>query len=615
MRSIKYLPHIDGLRGLAVLIVLLFHFDVPFFSGGYIGVDIFFVISGFLISSIITKQVSENTFSFKTFYKRRIKRLIPTMIFTVALTIVVAYFIFPSYQFERVIKSGSASLLSFSNIFFFLESGYFDSSAGVKPLLHTWSLSVEEQFYLLWPLSLFLILKIKRKITRNVTIIGIGIISLIFSEYFLNINSSVSFFLTPFRIYEFVVGALIIYFQKNKIKNNYLKEFIVFSSLIGLICIVINYNEITTFPGFNAILPCFLSAILIHNTGGTGLVSKVYNNSIIRWFGTLSYSMYLVHWPLVVFYKTLYGSDLSSLDQILLFSITVCLAFIIFSIIENPLRHFKTKRKEQFLFTVIIISIVSILSFNVLNIQKTERGFSLKEIKKGKNQRFKFCHDIKKDRITFSDTITKNRVLIIGDSHAPDALNFLKLAYPEYHYHMETEGGCPPMLFSEIDLIKNHPVDMKLNCEALTKKIFSNNFFSNFDYIVINVMFEWYKPKNLVNVIKEIKKQSDAKIIVFGNYIVFKEDLPQLLTNKTPITMDKVKSIGLYDKELQKNADDGDLYKFISKKDLLCTSDNIKDCIITVDNKPVTYDSDHLSFEIAEKISEILREKKIQIFD
>jgi len=313
MRSISYKPHIDGLRGLAVILVLLFHFDVFTFKGGFIGVDVFFAISGYLISSIILKKIEAQTFFFKEFYLRRIKRLLPTMLFTVTLTLIFAYFFFPIYMFEKLINSAIAALLSFSNILFFNQAGYFDTAASLKPLLHTWSLSVEEQFYLLWPLLLFLLSKLKQDKHKIIVLILLGGISLYFSHFFVNKNASISFFLTPFRIFEFIIGALIVWVEEFKFKN-YIKEILGGLSLLGLLYFSINYSQQTLFPGLNAVLPCLFSAILIHDTGNSKYVGFLISNKLFVWIGKISYSLYLVHWPLLVFYKSLYKEKIETLD-------------------------------------------------------------------------------------------------------------------------------------------------------------------------------------------------------------------------------------------------------------------------------------------------------------
>ena len=310
MAQRKYFPHIDGLRGIAVLLVLLFHVDISFLKGGFIGVDIFFVISGYLISTILIEKNDNNNFSFHDFYIRRIKRLMPSMLIVIIISLIMAFFFLPYYLFETSLKSSNAAVLSYSNILFYKQSGYFDSDAHLKLFLHTWSLSVEEQFYLIWPLLLFFILKLKTKKTRILIFIGIGILSLCFSEYFLSFNSSAAFYLTPFRVFEFIIGTLIYWVNKFELKAS-LKEIVTTLAVIGFVFITYMYDKNTPFPGINALIPCILSAILIHNTGQAKYVSSIYDNQIIRWFGKISYSLYLVHWPLIVIYKFDFSSTYS----------------------------------------------------------------------------------------------------------------------------------------------------------------------------------------------------------------------------------------------------------------------------------------------------------------
>lgn len=619
MSKKKYFPHIDGLRGIAVLLVLLFHLDVNLLKGGYIGVDIFFVISGYLISTILIDKIDSNTFSFKEFYSRRLKRLMPALLFVIVLTLSMAYLIYPLHIFERILKSSNAAILSISNIYFFKESGYFDTSSNLKALLHTWSLSVEEQFYLIWPVLLFFTLKIKKTTYRIILLSLICIISIIFSEYYLTINSSAAFFLTPFRVFEFLIGTLLYWANKIEFKL-IIKEFLSLTAIGGLILLSFLYDSTISFPGVNALLPCIFSAILIHNTGQSKCVVYIYNNKVTRWFGKISYSLYLIHWPFIVFYKFKISETLQINDQIILFIASTFVGFLIYKFIETPFRDTNTKSKSSKTCIYIFITIVLILTTNliVLNYSssfftnKSSREYSLKQIDEGKKLRFKFCSLPFLNDLKLEKTEYKEQVLILGDSHAPDALNFLKLAYPNYDYRMLTEGGCPPMINSDLNLINNHPPEMKNNCYAMMDKI-HNLDLSGYEYIVINVMFEWYKPDNLLNYITELKKKTNAEVIVFGNYIILNSDLPDISANGKEITNKYVKSLGLYDDELKIKSKG--LYQFISKKDLLCNGDNIKDCVLyTNENAPMTYDSNHLSLEFAKLISDSIKAKKIKIF-
>lgn len=619
--KLKYIPHIDALRGIAVLLVLLYHFDVRLFSGGFIGVDIFFVISGYLISNIIHDKLNNNTFSFKDFYLRRIKRLLPAALVTVILTLIAALFIFPINLFEKVVKSCLPSILSFSNIYFFQKTGYFDSSSTLKPLLHTWSLSVEEQFYLIWPLLIYLYFKLKKRTHKTLLFSVIGIISLLFSEYYLSIDESASFYLTPFRVFEFLIGAITLNFNPT-IENKKFKDFITFTSLVGLIVISIIYNNNIKFPGINALIPCILSILLILYTNEKSIIGKIYNNQIFRFIGKISYSLYLVHWPILVFYKYKIHQDLNTIDVILLLFISLIFALGLFYFIENKIRYSLFKSKK----TLPIAMITSILLLALINIlvnnidisflkNKEFQEYTSKEIKYEINHRYINVNnsDTIKNTTDFKDSSLDKRVLIIGDSHAPDALNFLKIAYPDYEYRIITNGGCAPMAIKDLDLIKNHPAKLKSACESCMNSLFSENTFNNFDYIVISVYFGKYTPKHLINFIKKTKETSNPKIIVFGNFITLKKDLPDLIANGGIDYNKDVLNYDLYNNELSINAKG--YYDFYSKTDLLCSSKDVKDCEFILDNdKLLTYDTNHLSYYACEIIAKNIIDKKLQIF-
>jgi peptidoglycan/LPS O-acetylase OafA/YrhL len=615
-----YYPHIDGLRGIAVLLVLLFHLDVSLFKGGYIGVDVFFVISGYLISSILINKIDGNAFSFKDFYLRRLKRLMPAMLFVAILSLVIAYCIYPKHLFETLLKSSIATLLSVPNIYFFLESGYFDSSSHLKPLLHTWSLSVEEQFYFIWPFLLLLTLKTEKTFNRIVVLSLIGIVSLFICEFYLTINSSAAFFLTPFRVFEFLAGTLIFWVNKFEVKSLF-KEILSFIAISGLIFLSFFYDSKVIFPGINALLPCLFSAVLIHNTGQARYAGSIYNNILIRWFGKISYSLYLIHWPFIVFYKYLFSKELHLSDQVILFSASTFTGFLIYKFIETPFRESKTESEHSKTIILIFATIGLILATNLLLLNfgsfifknNNSREYSLNQIEEGKQLRFKFCNEPYLGDIKLENSQHNKQVLILGDSHGPDALNFLKLAYPDYDYRMISEGGCPPMTTANLKLIDNHPAEMKNKCYIMIDRLLKCESLSEYEYIVINVMFEWYKPEHLVDFIKEIKKKTDAEIIVFGNYIIFNSDLPELTSKGNKITDKNVKSMGLYENEL-KDKSKG-LYRYISKKNLLCNGDDIKDCVVFTDeDAPMSYDSNHLSFELARTLADSLLAKEINVF-
>jgi peptidoglycan/LPS O-acetylase OafA/YrhL len=198
-RRLVYLTDIDGLRALAVLAVVLFHLQIPGFTGGYVGVDIFFVISGFLISGLIRDQINADSFHFSAFYILRVNRLLPAMLATVVMTTIVASFVVQPDAFGALALSAAAGVLSAANILFYFESGYWDASAELKPLLHLWSLGVEEQFYLFWPAFIVFLTTARPKVYRW-GLVAVFLMSLMSCIRYTTLESTASFYLLPFRV-------------------------------------------------------------------------------------------------------------------------------------------------------------------------------------------------------------------------------------------------------------------------------------------------------------------------------------------------------------------------------------------------------------------------------
>lgn len=245
----QYRPDIDGLRAIAILTVLLFHLGVSAFSGGYIGVDVFFVISGYLITKLIRDEVSATEkFSFSNFYIRRVRRLFPSLVFTLCLTLVAAAFLFSAQFFERFGASLLHALFSLSNFYFWKNSDYFAPAAELEPLLHTWSLSVEEQFYLLWPITLVLLLKKSSGVRFGILLI-IFAMSLALTRYYIH-QTSMIFYLLPFRVFEFIIGALMVWIVEGKSSRNWIDECMTAIGLILIFFAATTYTSSEPFPSF-----------------------------------------------------------------------------------------------------------------------------------------------------------------------------------------------------------------------------------------------------------------------------------------------------------------------------------------------------------------------------
>jgi len=332
-----YRADIDGLRAIAVLSVLLFHLDMDAFSGGFVGVDVFFVISGFLITRLILHDFKSGTFSFGRFYVRRARRIFPVLFLTLAATLAAGYLFFSDQHLVRLGGSALSAVFSLSNFYFWGEAGYFDTAASLKPLLHTWSLGIEEQFYLLWPAVLVLLLSRFPRWAPLVFIVLGGALSLFLSEFFVR-WPSIAFFLLPFRAFEFGLGAILVWAERGRFKNAFLRELCVALGL-GLIGYsVLFFDAETPFPGLAALVPCVGTSLVIY-AGETRFLSRILSNPLAVAMGLISYSLYLVHWPLVVFYKYLGDGalDVGARWQIAL--VSVFLAALMYRFVERPFRY------------------------------------------------------------------------------------------------------------------------------------------------------------------------------------------------------------------------------------------------------------------------------------
>ena len=300
-RRLNYLTDIDGLRAVAVLAVVLYHLQIPGFTGGYVGVDIFFVISGFLISGLIRDRAVAGNFSLGGFYASRVLRLLPSVLVTVAGTAAVAILILQPGMMSAFALSASAAVFSAANFVFYFESGYWDAAGELKPLLHLWSLGVEEQFYLFWPTVLLLLYKLPATAYRAGLLLILAA-SLAACIAMTNVDSAAAFYLLPFRIWQFALGALAVELWRGLHISEFSRQLLrsVGLALCGIS--IATFSDATPFPGWQAIIPSSGAALVLlasHETSGSVWLS----NTSARWLGRVSYAMYLAHWPPIALYR------------------------------------------------------------------------------------------------------------------------------------------------------------------------------------------------------------------------------------------------------------------------------------------------------------------------
>ena len=334
---LEYRRDIDGLRALAVIPVVLFHSGLGVFPGGYVGVDVFFVISGYLISSIILREIQRDQFSLSTFYCRRIKRIFPALFFMLFASVLVASVFFTAKDFNELGKSLYTVLLFYSNFYFFDKQGYFDIGAEEQLFLHTWSLSVEEQFYIIFPALLLLLFRVNARIIKAV-LLSLFVLSLTFSALVTWTEPSKAFYFSPLRFWELLCGVLLALGIFPKVKRRFSIELFSILGLCLLIVPMLIYDDGTAFPGLAALPVCLGTCLLIYSGSlHQTFVAKLLSAKLLVFFGLISYSLYLWHWPVFVFREYLYLPDTVWVSSLLI-GVSILLAWFSWRFVERPFR-------------------------------------------------------------------------------------------------------------------------------------------------------------------------------------------------------------------------------------------------------------------------------------
>jgi peptidoglycan/LPS O-acetylase OafA/YrhL len=346
-----YRADIDGLRAIAVLAVIFYHLKlVAGFTGGYVGVDVFFVISGYLIGGIIIDETASATFSYARFYSRRIKRLFAAFLVVALFTAAVGWWLLLPNDFWQTGKSLVASTAFVSNILFYREAGYFDPASITKPLLHTWSLGVEEQFYVFFPLLMRLSARTGKK-GVPVMLAAVGLLSLAYSQYLLAINPAASFYLLPSRGWELLLGAAVAQPSVRDLQVPVeVRRALTYASLIALLLPMVWYSDSTAFPGLAA-LPCCLATAWLLWAGrhGTGTrVQEALSARVPVAIGRISYSLYLWHWPIYVYILYYEAGEIGMIGRSTAFCLTFVLATLSWRFVEQPIRYSRPSNRTVF---------------------------------------------------------------------------------------------------------------------------------------------------------------------------------------------------------------------------------------------------------------------------
>ena len=462
----KYRAEIDGLRALAILPVILFHAGFEWFSGGFVGVDVFFVISGYLITTIIISEMAEGKFSIINFYERRARRILPALYFLLIVATIYALFTSPFYA-RDIFQSIFATTVFAENILLYIESSdYFDVGVSKKLLFHTWSLGVEEQYYLFFPIFLILFWGSGKK--NIVWVIAIlASFSFISSEWGWRNDPIFNFYLSPTRAWELFAGSLVAFYLDNKNQqSNQLKSFV---GIILIAFAIYFYDETTPFPSVYTLAPIIGAALIIIYADNKTLVAKILSSKYLVGIGLVSFSAYLWHQPIFVFYEREMAEYLNSYFDIdwrpiLILSILSISAFSYF-VIEKPFRYHVPKKTFVSTFTLITILLISISFYG----HKTV-GFEKTKIELfAENKSLYINHFVESERATSlwnDDYYPSSQILVIGDSMAADlkaalrtqniAVNKLSLDGGCFRELIANNYGCSISINDLIDAISAH---------------------------------------------------------------------------------------------------------------------------------------------------------------
>jgi peptidoglycan/LPS O-acetylase OafA/YrhL len=632
-----YREDIDWLRAIAVLAVVAFHFEAPAVFGGFVGVDIFFVISGYLITGIIQSEVKSGTFSFAQFYERRVRRLLPALYAMVALTAIPSFHYLLTSERAEFFRSVAAVVTFTSNFFFWFQTGYFDHAAVEKPLLHTWSLAVEEQFYLALPLLLWGLLRLARG--RNVLPLAIGVLGL--ASFALSIwlmrtdRSANAFFMSPPRAWEFLVGGLIATPGFPVLRHALALKIARGIALVLIAIPIFSLRQGPGFPGFNALTPCIGAAMFIWSGIGVPTLKRNPYSPLnaAKFFGQISYSLYLWHWPLFTFARFSKSSlVLDAGDKIVLFVLTVLISYLSWRFVEQPFRKGTLSPTRRAAFRIAGCATVVLLAGSVGGIVLSRTpsdadriALQLESYNAYNYQplyRFGSCFAPASgvfDNSCLGFLPDKTNVLLWGDSLAAHYFHGLaKTTDPQtINILQATQAACMPTF--------NAAAQGNAPCRSFAGQM--DAFFRDHRPSLVILSADWLeysRPPRFDGMIADLRQTISAlngagmAVVLLGPAVQFRTRLPSMLMRAhlrhvEPRPDDfMLPDIFSLDEKMKAALPSQDKFSYVSVVDTICPA---RQCPIIIDvGIPLAWDHAHLTAEgsvyVMERLAPVLGFKK-----
>ncbi|MHC8326144.1 acyltransferase family protein [Pseudomonas sp. LB1P83] len=540
---LKYRSDIDGLRAIAVLSVVIFHLGLGLFPGGFVGVDVFFVISGFLISKIIYTETASGSFSIANFYVRRARRILPGLLSVlVVCSICAGYLLYPS-ELVSYAKSVISTALFSANIYFYATLNYFGPSAGEIPLLHLWSLGVEEQFYILFPI---LAIVMAASPTRNLRIVIFSLLaaSVASSVWLLSRDPSAAFYLLPFRAFEMLIGSALALPGRGVSLSKSSSALVCAAGLTCICVAVFGYDKATLFPGLAALLPC-IGAVLIIYAGEqkNALSQRVLGNEFLASIGKISYSLYLVHWPVIVFGKRAFPYADQYTFAASAFAVSLLLAYLNFRYIEQPFRGRSSIQRPAKVLGVSFAALASVMFISGLTVYKggfvggidhrVQKVLSYLSYDASGPYKTGTCFQTSEQdpqEVDISSCLPKEsskKIMLWGDSHAAQYIPGLTRTLESRGYSLGflTAQSCPPIM--GVTVLSNP------RCGAFNEMALPVILNEKPEIIIMSA--NWVTNQVTMNLLeKTIKQLSDTgiKLVLLGESPLYKQNVPAIIAEK-----------------------------------------------------------------------------------
>ena len=459
--NISYRPEIDGLRAIAVILVVLFHAKLEPFTAGFIGVDIFFVISGYLITSIILADLQKGKFELLKFYERRARRILPALLFVIIITTPASMALMLPSQLEDFMQSIVAVMFFASNILFWIESDYFSTASELKPLLHTWSLAVEEQYYLLFPVFAIIIWRFMPSFL-GVCVFILTLLSLVLSSWWIAYDSSANFYLLPFRAWEIMTGALLVIYREY-FKTRY-QDLIAMLGLAGIAASLILFDAKTPFPSIYTLLPVISTSLVLIYAQTDTYVAKLLGWEPLVKVGLISYSVYLWHQPIFSNLRLYFYNGTPHYYHPILILAPFIFGYFSWKYVELPFRQHNTVNLKFFSLGIfgmfIFLNVLFLAKVNdFISSKKFDENFINSQIYANHWVGWEDC-DVSLPYVDLGgckilNPRVKAELAIIGDSHAGHyAKGFLDLAsFKDENYILFRRAGCFPVLEESIGFL------------------------------------------------------------------------------------------------------------------------------------------------------------------